>query len=138
MKFRRFLLTLTLPIVLVACGAGDGAPGGPVEPPPPIDSANIVANGNISFGLCTGPAAGCYYTQEYTNTGTGCANSVHGRIRAYADETVLESDDWWLDTTVVFRPGEQLAVEDCCFSQDTVRRRTRTVSETFWNNIACN
>ena len=63
---------------------------------------------------------------------------MRGKVRLYEDETLLESDDWFLETTVVLRPDERLVVEDCCFSQDTVRRRTRTVSEAFWNNIGCN
>lgn len=137
MRIRALLLIVLLPFGVLACGKGGGATGGPVEPPPPTDAANIVATGSISFGLCTGPGGGCNYTQEYTNTGTGCANSLHGTIRAFQEETLLESDNWWMETTIVVRPNESTLVEDCCFDQDTVRNRTQTVSENFWNNVPC-
>ncbi len=137
MGIRVVCLILTLPVAVLACGQGSGSPGGPVEPPPPTLNANIVTSGTVTFGLCTGPGGGCFYTQEYTNTGPGCANSVHGTIRAFHEETLLESDNWWLETTIVMRPGDSSLVEDCCFDQDTVRQRTQTVSETFWNNVPC-
>lgn len=124
--------------VLASCGAGGTSPGGPSEPPPPIAGANIVAGGALSFGICNGPSGGCFYSQEYINNGEGCANSLRGKIRAYEDQTLLESSDWFVETTVALSPGESLSIEGCCFSQDTVQRRTRTVSETFWNNISCN
>lgn len=137
MGIRVVLLLLTLPVAILACGQGGGSPGNPVEPPPPTIGANIVTSGTVTFGLCNGPEGGCFYTQEYTNTGLGCANSLHGTIRAFQQETLLESDNWWLETTTVIRPSESTLVEDCCFSQDAVRQRTRTVSEIFWNDVPC-
>lgn len=136
MAIRVLFLVVSFSVALLACGKGGGS-GGPVEPPPPIVAANIVASGSINFGLCTGPGGGCFYTQEYTNTGTGCANSVHGTIRAFQEETLLESDNWWLETTIVIRPSASTLVEDCCFARDTVRRGTRIVTETFWNEVPC-
>ena len=123
--------------VICNCGGGGGTPGSPSAPPPPAINAEIVASGPISIGLCTGSGGGCFYSQEYVNAGPGCANSVRGQIRLYEDETLLESDDWFLDSTVIVSPGERLVVEDCCFDQDTIQRRTRTVSEVFWNNVGC-
>jgi hypothetical protein len=137
MKCSGAFAVLVLAAVISSCGAGGGAPGTPTTPPPPSAAASIVASGPIGIGLCTGPSGGCFYTQEYVNAGAGCANSVRGKVRVYEDETLLASDDWFLDTTVIVRPDERLVVEDCCFDQDAVQRRTRTVSETFWNNVSC-
>lgn len=121
-------------MVMLSCGEG-GPSGGPVEPPAPNPEANITSVGALTFGLCTG--AGCSYSQQFTDSGTGCANNLHGKIRVYEEETLLETDDWWLDPSFVIQPGESATVEDCCFDQDTVRRRTRTVTESFWNNVPC-
>ena len=137
MKLECLLVGLVMPLMLLACGEGTGSPGGPVEPPPPNLNADLVATSSVTFGLCTGPGAGCFYSQEYSNAGSGCANNLHGKIRAYEDSTLLETDDWWLDSSFVIQPGESVSVEDCCFDQGTVRRRTRTVAETFWNNVPC-
>ncbi len=134
---RALLLIVALPIAFLACGEGGGSSGGPVEPPVPSIDANVVATGSLVFGLCTGPGSGCFYSQEYSNAGPGCANNLHGKIRVYQEETLLETDDWWLDPSFVIRPGESTPVEDCCFDQDTIRRRTRTDAETFWNNVPC-
>lgn len=137
MVARVILPVLAFALTLFGCGNGAGSPGGPVEPPPPVSSAEIVATGTLVFGLCTGPNAGCEYSQIYSNEGTGCANNLHGKVRLYEGETLLESDDWWLDSSLVLAPGESAPVEDCCFDQDTVRRRTRSTVETFWNNVPC-
>jgi len=137
MQTRALLLIASLPLALLACGPGGGLSGGPVEPPPPDITANIVASSSVTFGLCTGPGGGCYYTQEYTNTGPGCANSLHATVRAYQEDTLLASDNWWLDSTLVIQPGEHVEVEDCCFDRDTVQGRTRTATEIFWNNVPC-
>lgn len=134
---RSLLLIGCIPIALLGCSKGSGSPGGPVEPPPPGTDASIVANGAITFGLCNGPGGGCFYTQSFANTGQGCANNVHGKIRVYEDETLLETDDWWLESSLVMQPGESVLVEDCCFTQDAVRQQTRTVTENFWNNVPC-
>jgi len=137
MKLGRLLASLVVPLMLLACGKGTGSPGGPVEPSPPNLNADIVATSSLTFGLCTGPGAGCFYSQEYNNAGSGCANNLHGKIRAYEGDTLLETDDWWLESSFVIQPGESTLVEDCCFDQETERRRTRTVAETFWNNVSC-
>ncbi len=137
MRLGALLLIGGLPVALLACGKGGASSGGPVEPPAPTINANIVTSGTITFGLCTGPGRGCYYSQDYANTGPGCANNVHGKIRAYQDETLLETDDWWLESTLVIQPGESVAVDDCCFTQDSVRQQTRIVTENFWNNVPC-
>ncbi len=108
-----------------------------MEPPSPAVQANVVATGALTFGLCTGSDAGCAYTQEYLNSGPGCANNLHGKIRVYEEDTLLETDDWFLDPSVVIEPGESIPVEDCCFNEDSVRRRTRSAYETFWNNVPC-
>lgn len=133
----RTLILASIPFsALLGCGGG-GASGGPVEPPAPGIEANIVAASGLTFGLCTGTAAGCDYRQEYTNAGPGCANNLHGKIRVYQEDTLLETDDWWLDPSFVLQPGERTPVEDCCFDEDTVRLRTRTTEEAFWNNVPC-
>ena len=121
--------------LLLACGEGGGAPSGPTVPLPPDTGANIVAASRVTVGLCTAP--GCSYSLEYRNDGNGCANTLHGKIRAYENDTLLETDDWWLDSTQIVSPGETISVEDCCFGSDTVQRGTRFSSETFWNNIPC-
>lgn len=126
------LLTSTL---LFACGDGSGTPSGPTAPSPPVAEANIVASSGVSIGLCTG--AGCSYSLEYSNNGVGCGNTLHGKVRAYESDTLLETDDWWLDSTQTVGPGEAVSVEDCCFGSDTVRRGTRFTSEAFWNNVPC-
>lgn len=134
----RDLLTPTLLLasaLLLACGEGGGAPSGPTVPLPPGSGANIVAASSVTIGLCAGP--GCSYALEYRNDGNGCGNTLHGKIRAFEDETLLETDDWWLDSTQTVGPGETISVEDCCFGPDTVKRGTRFTSEAFWNNIPC-
>ena len=131
----RFMI-IALPMAMLACGKG-GSSSGPVEPPPPDIGANVVASSTVAFGLCTVPGAGCSYSQEYTNTGQGCANTLRGKVRIFHEESLLETDDWWLDSTFVIRPGQSTPVEDCCFDEDTVRQGTRTVTETFWNNVPC-
>ena len=136
-RLRALILLAGLSVALLECGEGGGFPGGPVEPPGPNLNAEIVATNEISFGLCTGPGAGCYYTQEYANTGQGCANNLHGKVRVFQDETLLETDEWWLESSFVIQPGGSVPVDDCCFHQDTVRERTRSVTETFWNNVPC-
>jgi len=137
MGIRIYFSIAVLPLAILACGEG-GSPSGPVEPPPPGSvKANVVASSTLAFGLCTDPGPGCSYSQDYTNSGLGCANNLHGKIRLYQEETLLETDDWWLDPTFVIRPDQSTPVEDCCFDEDTVRQRTRTVTETFWNNVPC-
>jgi hypothetical protein len=135
---RRYLFSgAILAVVIQACGQGGSSSGGPVEPPAPIDGANIVATSGLNIGLCNGPGAGCFYSQEYSNSGSGCANNLHGKVRLYEDESLLATDDWWLDPTFVLRPGESAPIEDCCFGQEALQRRTRIVEETFWNNVPC-
>jgi len=124
-----------LACLVLACADAGEFPSGPVAPPTPESSANVVASSGLSFGLCTTP--GCQYFIEYRNEGTGCANSLRGTIRLYEDETLLESDDWWLESTLLLKPGDSAPVEDCCFTPDGVRRRTRFATETFWNNVPC-
>jgi hypothetical protein len=119
----------------LACGEGGGTSGGPTQPLPPDLGADIVAAGAVSIGLCSGP--GCSYSLNYRNDGRGCGNTVHGKVRAFSEESLLETDDWWLVPTQVVGPGETFLVEDCCFGPDTVTRATRFVSETFWNNVPC-
>lgn len=131
------LITVVLLSTQLGCGEGVSTPGGPTEPSPSAGQANVLATGSLTFQLCDGPGGGCSYSQVYTNTGSGCANNLHGRVRIYADDTLLETDEWWLDPTLRLTSGASTTVEDCCFSQDTVRRRTRSVAETFWNNIPC-
>lgn len=131
------LAALGASLSLHACGKGSGSPGNPVAPSEPTLQANIVATSGLDIGLCTGPGGGCFYSQDYANSGSGCANNLHGKIRIYEDETLLETDDWWLDSSLVLRPGESAPVEDCCFGQDALRRRTRSSIETFWNNVPC-
>lgn len=126
---------LLLLIVALACGQEGGAPSAPTSPLPPGTAANIIAASNVSIGLCGGP--GCAYSVQYRNDGNGCGNNLHGKIRAFENDILLESDDWWLESTQTVGPGQMFAVEDCCFDPDTVRRATRFVSETFWNNIPC-
>ena len=119
----------------LACGESEGTGGVPTQPVAPVTQANVVASGGVSVGLCSGP--GCSYAVDYRNEGNGCGNSLHGKIRVYEDDTLLESDDWWLDSTRVIRPGETLSVEDCCLEPDTIRRGTRFTAEAFWNNVSC-
>lgn len=128
-------ISLIAALVALACGEGGGAAGAPNPPSAPAAAANIVAASNVAVGLCSGP--GCSYSLDYRNDGRGCGNNVHGKVRAYQDETVLESDDWWLDPTEVINPSETISIEDCCFGPETVRRATRFTSETFWNNVPC-
>ena len=51
--------------------------------------------------------------------------------------TLDEADNIGACLASVGWADERLVVEDCCFSQETIRRRTRTVSEAFWNNVGC-
>ena len=136
MGIRSPVLSLILPLAVLACGQG-GSPSAPSPPEPPGIKANIVATSTVNFGLCEVPSTGCSYSQEYANTGPGCANNLRGKVRVYLEQTLLESDDWWLDPSYVLATGETIPVEDCCFNQDTVRRGTRTDTELFWNSVPC-
>ena len=120
----------------ICCGEGANSPGGPSGPPQPESGANLVVASSLTFGTCSTP--GCEYAIEYRNDGVGCANNLRGKVRSYQLESLLETDDWFLDASIVVEPGDSIRIEDCCFSRDTVQRQTRFTSEQFWNNVSCN
>jgi hypothetical protein len=133
----RFVLAV-VPLVLMACGEAGGGGGGPTTPTPPIAaSASIAAVGSPSVDLCDPPGFDCSYSQDYANSGNGCANNVRGRVAAWDEDSLLETDEWWLEPTAVVRPDEIFTVGDCCFRLDSTRSATRFVSEAFWNNVSC-
>ena len=121
---------------MAGCGGGDSSGGGPVAPPLPGPTARLEVAGGLVFGSCSGP--GCSYTIEYENRGSGCANNLRGNVRIYANDVQLESDDWFLDPSIVLLPAATVRVEDCCFSPNNIRLQTRFTSEPFWNNVSCN
>ena len=124
---------MAIALIGLACGEGGPSPGSPVAPPVP--DADIVAAGGLTFGSCTGP--GCRYSIDYRNDGSGCANNLRGKVRIYDGDVLLETDDWFVDPSVVMTPGAPIRVEDCCFSPSAVGRQSRFTSEQFWNNIPC-
>ena len=125
-------------LILPACGegGGSGGGGGPTEPPVDGMAAQIEAIAGVEIGLCQG--ADCSYSQDYQNLGTGCANNVRGRVRAFQDDTLLETTDWWLATSTVIRVAEVFTVEDCCISSTSAQAATHYTGEAFWNNVSCN
>jgi hypothetical protein len=131
----RFVMLL---LVFPACGKGVGTGGGgPTEPPVEETVANIVENAGVQIGLCTDLGLECSYSQDYRNVGTGCANNLRGKIRAFQGDALLQTVDWSLATSVVIQPGEIFPVEDCCFASSTVEAANRYTGEAFWNNVPC-
>lgn len=129
---------VTLLLVLPACGQGVGSGGGgPTEPPADETSANIVTNTGVQIGLCTDLGLECSYSQNYRNAGTGCANNVRGKIRAFQNDTLLETVEWSLATSIVIQPGEIFLVDDCCITSGTAQAANRYTGEAFWNNVSC-
>jgi hypothetical protein len=126
--------------VLSACGEGAGSGGGspPTEPPIEDGAANIIASGGVEIGLCPGLGLECNYSQSYKNVGSGCANNIRGKIRAYQGDTLLETVDWSLPTSLLIQPGETFAVDDCCITSETAMAANRYTGEAFWNNVSCN
>ena len=100
-------------------------------------AANIVANAGVQIGLCSDLGLECSYSQDYRNTGKGCANNVRGKVRAFQGDTLLQTVDWSLATSIVIQPGEIFPVEDCCITSDTAQAANRYTGEAFWNNVAC-
>ena len=100
-------------------------------------AANIVANAGVQIGLCSDLGSECSYSQDYRNIGKGCANNVRGKVRAFQGDTLLQTVDWSLATSIVIRPGEIFPVEDCCITSGTVQAANRYTGEAFWNNVAC-
>lgn len=132
------ILCAIAPLLLVACGEVGGGGGGPTAPDPPIaTAASLVAVGDPSPDLCDKLGFECSYTQDYANVGNGCANNVRGRVAAWEESTLLETDEWWLEPTAVIQPDEVFTVEDCCLQLDSTKRATRFVSEAFWNSVSC-
>lgn len=127
-----------LPLVLAACGEGAGSGGGgPTEPPVEETGANILAAAGAEIGLCAGLGLECSYSQDYQNLGLGCANNVRGKVRAYQQDTLLETVEWWLTTSTVIQPGELFSVEDCCITSETAKIANRYTGEAFWNDVSC-
>jgi len=125
-------------LVFPACGEGVGSGGGgPTEPPPEDTAANIVAHAGVEIGQCSDLGLECSYSQDYRNAGTGCANNVRGKIRAFQDDTLLQTVEWSLATSIVIQPGEIFLVEDCCITSGTAQAANRYTGEAFWNNISC-
>lgn len=134
------LLLLVLLLVVPACGEGvgsGGGGGGPTEPPSEVSAANVVADGGVEIGLCSGLGLDCDYSQRYRNTGTGCGNNLRGKVRAFQGDTLLETVDWSLPTSMVIQPGEKFVVQDCCITSETARSASRYTGEAFWNNVSC-
>lgn len=134
------LVSVVLLLVLPACGEGvgsGGGGGGPTEPPIVESAANIVADGGVEIGLCPGLGLECNYSQDYRNVGMGCGNNIRGKVRAFQGDTLLETVDWSLPTSLVIQVGEILTVEDCCITADTARAANRYFGEAFWNNVPC-
>jgi len=131
---------MALLLILPACGegVGSGGSGGPTEPPIEEAAANIVAIAGVEIGLCDGLGLDCSYSQDYRNLGTGCANNVRGKVRAFQGDTLLETVEWWLPTSTVIQPGETFLVEDCCITSGTATAANRYTGEAFWNNVSCN
>ena len=134
------LLPVVLLLILPACGEGVGSGGGggaPTEPPSEVTAANVVANGGVEIGLCAGLGLECSYSQSYRNTGIGCGNNLRGKVRAFQGDTLLETVDWSLPTSMVVQPGEKFLVQDCCITSETAKSANRYTGEAFWNNVSC-
>ncbi|MGB5574246.1 MAG: hypothetical protein WBO69_12775, partial [Thermoanaerobaculia bacterium] len=135
---KRLVPFVMLLLVFPACGKGVATGGGgPTEPPVEETSANIVENAGVRIGLCTDLGLECSYSQDYRNVGTGCANNVRGKIRAFQNDTLLETVEWSLATSIVIQPGEIFPVEDCCITSGTAQAANRYTGEAFWNNVSC-
>jgi len=102
-----------------------------------VAPAILVLNAGVQIGLCTDLGLECSYSQDYRNVGTGCANNLRGKIRAFQGDALLQTVDWSLATSVVIQPGEIFPVEDCCFASSTVEAANRYTGEAFWNNVPC-
>lgn len=137
-RLTRLVPFVVLLLVLPACGEGVGSGGGgPTEPPAEGTAADIVAHAGVQIGQCSDSGLECSYSQDYRNDGTGCANNVRGKIRAFQEDTLLQTVEWTLATSIVIQPGQIFLVEDCCITSGTAQAANRYTGEAFWNNVSC-
>ena len=103
-------------VLAVACGRSTPSAPTAVDNPPPKSGETVAADGlTLTVYGCDASDSNCQYSFSIENTGTGCAENVHGTIMQTSwDGQATSTSNWsW---TGVLHPGERSGVDGCCIA----------------------